>query len=427
MKKFRLILCIGLFLGFNVKSQNTFDYFVSKAIENSPLINQNNNLNKVNELEIQRLKATYTKPKIGLTANYLFAPIIATDNNQTTFDPNSTGAVNYFGYDLGATNGGEYQALLNINQPLFTAEKYKTVTEQVNVETQINENKTKLTTHDIEKVVADQYILCLQDSRQIADAQTFVSLLADQKEILLKLVQNGIYKQSDLILLSIEQQNLQTQLEMLNANYQKDLLELYTICGIDDTATVQLQNIELKLNTEVTNSMFTESFRLDSLNLAAQQQVFELQYKPQVNLFGNTGLWAFHPADIPQRFGLSAGVSLSWNIFDGKQKEINRQKTMILQQNISFQKDYFETQNKIRLNKIIGEIKSNEKQILSIQNQLNNYDLLLDVYKKEMAAGEISILDFLTVLKSKATLTGNYNLILLKNQLLINTYNYWNW
>jgi outer membrane protein TolC len=427
MKYIFVSLLAVFFSAYSIKAQNTLDYFIAQALDNSPLIKENNNLNKVNELEVQRLKAFYTKPKIGLTANYLFAPIISTDNNQTTFEPNSSGAVNYYGYELGATNGGEYQALLNVSQPLFTAEKYKTAAEQVSVETQINDNKTKLTVHDIKKVVADQYILCLQDSRQIADAGIFVNLLADQKDILPKLIQNGIYKQSDLILLNIEAQNLQTQLEKLKANYQRDLLELYTICGMDDTAMVQLKNIELHLGAKVNNSMFTKSFRLDSLKFAAQQQVFELQYKPQVNLFANTGMWAFHPTDIPQRFGLSAGVSLSWNIFDGKQKELNRQKTLILQQNTAFQKDYFEKQNKIRIDKILGEIKSIENQIKSTERQLKNYDILLDAYKKEMAAGEISILDFLTVLKNKATLTGNYNLLLLKKQSLINTYQYWNW
>jgi len=108
-------------------------------------------LNKVNELEAKRLKAIYTKAQIGITANYLFAPIIATDNNKTVFEPNSSGAVNYYGYDLGASNGGEYRAMVNVTQPLFGAEKYKTAAEQVNVETRINENNTKLTTHDIEK------------------------------------------------------------------------------------------------------------------------------------------------------------------------------------------------------------------------------------------------------------------------------------
>jgi outer membrane protein TolC len=410
-----------------IKAQNRLDYFISQAVNNSPLINENYSLNKVNELEAKRLKAIYTKTQIGITANYLFAPIIATDNNNTVFEPNSGGAVNYYGYDLGASNGGEYRAMVNVTQPLFGTEKYKTAAEQVSIETRMNENNRKLTTHDIGKIVTDQFILCVQDSKQIADAETFVTLLADQKEILIRLIQSGIYKQSDLILLTIEQQNFQAQVETLKANYQRDFLELYTICGIDDTVTVQLQNIELELNPEVSNSIFTESFRLDSLNLSAGQNVFELQYKPQINLFANAGLWAFSPSAIPQRFGMSAGVSLSWNLFDGRQKEINRQKTVLLQRNTSFHKNYFETQNKLRLEKILGEIKSIENQIEISGSQLKNYDDLLEAYQKELSAGQISVIDFLTVLKNKATQTSAHNMLFLKKQSLINTYNYWNW
>jgi len=336
-----------LFLGSGINAQDTaLDYYISNAIQNSPLIYENNNLSKVNQLEIQRLKASYTKPQIGLTANYLFAPIISTDNSKTTFEPNSSGANNYYGYDIGASNGGEYQALLNITQPLFGSEKYKVASELVNIETQMNENDNKLNQHDIEKIVTDQYILCLQDSKQINDAVIIVNLLADQQAILKKLVENSIYKQSDLVLLNIEYQNYFSQLTSFKSNYHTDLLELNSICGIDDTSLVQLQNIELILKNKVSNSLFLESYRLDSLHLAAQQNVFEFQYKPQLNLYANTGLWAFTIPDIPQRFGLSAGLSLSWPIFDGNQKKINQQKTILLEQNISFQKNYYENQKK---------------------------------------------------------------------------------
>lgn len=417
-----------LFFGSGINAQNSaLDNYIFKAVQNSPLINENNNLSKVNQLEIQRIKANYTKPQIELSANYLFAPIISTDNNKTTFEPNSSGASNYYGYDLGASNGGEYQALLNFNQALFGGEKFKIAAEQINVESQINENNNKLTQHDIEKIVTDQYILCLQDSKQIHDAEITLNLLTEQQTILKKLVENSIYKQSDLVLLNIEYQNYFSQLTTFKSNYHSDLLELNTICGIDDTTLVQLQSIELILKNKVSNSLFLESYRLDSLNLAAQQNVFELQYKPQLNLYANTGLFAFTIPDIPQRFGLSAGLSLNWTIFDGKQKKINQQKTMLLEQNISFQKRYYENQNKVRIEKIKYEIKSIETQLESIDNQLINYNILLESYKKELSAGQISIIDFLTILKNKSSLTGDYHLLFSQKQLLINAYNYWNW
>jgi hypothetical protein len=98
-----------------------------------------------------------------------------------------------------------------------------------------------------------------------------------------------------------------------------------------------------------------------------------------------------------------------------------------LQRNTSFQKNYFETQNKLRLGNILGEIKATENQIGLTQNQLNKYDVLLEAYKKEVSAGQISIIDFLTILKNKASLAGQYHLLFLRKQSLINAYNYWNW
>lgn len=427
MKHFLTSIIALLLFSYTLKAQNTLDYYISKAVQNSPLINENNNLSKVNQLEIQRIKAIYTKPQIGLTANYLFAPIISKDNNKTTLQLNSSGASNYYGYDLGASNGGEYQALLNLTQPLFNSQKYKIATEQVTIGTQINENNIKLTAHEIEKIVTDQYILCLQDNKQIHDIETIVNLMADQNEILKKLIKNSIYKQSDLVLFNIEYQNYFSQMVAFKANFHRDLLELNIICGIEDTTLVQLQDSEIILKNKVSNSLFLETYRLDSLNLTAQQKVFELQYKPQLNLFANTGLNAFTIPNIPQRFGMSAGLSLNWNIFDGNQKKLNQQKTTILEQNTSFQKNYYENQNKVRIEKILYEIKSLETQLKLIDSQLINYNVLLESYKKELTAGQISVIDFISILKNKANLAGEYHLLFLQKQSLINAYNYWNW
>jgi outer membrane protein TolC len=419
---------IALFLiNTGLKAQQTLDYFISKAVQNSPLLYENNNLGKINALEIQRLKSVYTQPKVDVTANYLFAPILSTDHNKTTLQINSSGASNYYGYDLGATNGGEYQALLNVAQPLFGNEKLKIASEQLQIANQINTNNQKLTQHDIEKIVTDQYLLCLQDTKQIQNLKNTIKLVDDQQKILKKLVENSIYNQSDLILLNIEYQNYTNLLASMQATYRSDLLELNTLCGIGDTDVIQLQNQELTLKSKVENSVFLESYRLDSLNITALQNTDELQYKPQINAYANTGLFALNIKDIPQRFGLSAGLNLTWNLFDGNQKKINQQKNLLLKENITYQKQYFELQNKVTLDKILNEIKSIDAQITSINAQQSNYDILLETYKKELASGQISILDFVTVLKNKVSLSGESHLLLTQKQSLINTYNYWNW
>lgn len=410
-----------------VRAQNNLLYYISAAKQNSPLINEYKNQSKANQLEADRLKAFYTKPQIGVTANYLFSPIISRDNNKTSFEPNSNGATNYYGYDLAYSNGGTYQAMLNVTQSLFNGKLYETANEQLNVTSQINQNNSKLIEHDIEKIVTDQYILCLQDNKQIAYAEAMVKLLVDQKDILKKLVESSIYKQSDLTLLNIEYQNFLAQLTTFKANYRRDLLDLNILCGINDTALVQLESIDLSLKNSISNSNFLEKYRLDSLNLITQQKTFELKYKPQINLFVNTGLNAVYAPTIPNRFGISAGLSFTYNFFDGNQKSINQQKTQVLEQSVSFYKTNFITQNSVRKSKILIELQSYTDRIAIAKQQLKDYELLLNSYKNEILSGQLSIINYTMVLKNIAILQRDYTLLFSQQQILINTYNYWNW
>lgn len=425
MKFFILIFCSAI--TFAVKGQNNLNYYINAARQNSPLMNDNKSQGKANQFEDERLKSFFTKPQMGITVNYLFSPIFSTDNNQISFDPNSRGAVNYYGYDLAYSNGGSYQAMLNVTQPLFNGKRYQTASEQLNVASQINQNNVKLTGHDIERIVTDQYILCLQDNKQIVYAEAMVILLRNQKDILNKLVENGIYKQSDISLLNIEYNNFLLQLTTFKINYRRDLMDLNIICGINDTALVQLDNITLSLNNSISFSQFLDKYRLDSLNLVAQQNAFELKYEPQLNLFANAGLNAVYAPTIPNRFGMSAGLSFTYTFFDGNQKAIYQSKTQVLEQSVSFYKSHFITQNTIRKSKILSELQSYTDRISIAEQQLIDYDLLLNNYKKEILSGQLSIINYTVVLKNMATVQRDFTLLFSQQQSLINAYNYWNW
>lgn len=416
-----------LLMGEFVNAQNDLNYYIKMAQQNSPLINDNQNQSKANQIEAERLKAFYTKPQIGITANYLFSPIISTDNNKTSFESNSNGASHYFGYDLGTSNGGQYQALLNITQPLFNGQRYQTASEQLSVFSQINQNNIKLSAHDMQKIITDQYILCLQDNKQTQYAEGMVKLLTDQKDVLKKLVESSIYKQSDLTLLNIEFQNFLAQFTTFKANYRRDLMDLNILCGINDTALIQLSNTNLALSSDVKTSLFLEKYNLDSLNLIAQQKSFELKYKPQLNIFANTGLNAVYEPTILNRLGMSAGLNFIYILSDGNQKNISRNKTQVLQQSILFYKGNFLNQNAVRKAKILGELRSYADRISFAQQQLKDYDLLLSSYKKEILAGQLSFINYFTILKNMATAQKDYTLLYSQKESLINSYNYWNW
>jgi outer membrane protein TolC len=427
MKNLFPILFLFCFLHIDVNAQTDLGYYINQAKENSPLIKDNKNQSEASKAELDRLKALYTKPQITFNAGVAVSPIINRDNGKTEFQISPNDATNYTGYDIAASNGGIYQGMVNVNQPLFNAGKLKMASEQVLVANQINLNAIKLSEHDIEKIVGDQYILCLQDLKQTDYIKQLTQIIDDQKVVVNKLVENGLLKQSDLLLVSIEQQTQQNSLAMYKSIYRRDLMDLNILCGINDTSLITINNIDLTISSSTSQSNFTEKFRLDSLNLLASQKNFELKYKPQLSAYANTGLNGVYVPTLPNRFGLSGGLNFSVYIFDGKQKSLNKKKTYILIKSTQSYKSNFITQNTIRKYKILSEISSlNDRMVIST-NQLKDYKQLLEYYKKEVITGQQSVVAYITTIKNLSALQRDYVLMQSNKLLLINTYNYWNW
>jgi outer membrane protein TolC len=163
------------------------------------------------------------------------------------------------------------------------------------------------------------------------------------------------------------------------------------------------------------------------MNLVASQNFFELKYKPMLNFFTNAGLNAAYVSTALNRIGFSAGLSLTWNIFDGRQRRITREKTSILKQSVSFYKNNFNVQNEVRKHKFLADLAAYNERRDNLQQQAAEYTRLLADYRKEIVQGQISIINYITVLKSMVLLKRDYFLAVTNSLLLVNGYNYWNW
>ena len=251
--------------------------------------------------------------------------------------------------------------------------------------------------------------------------------LDGQVRILQKLVENAIYKQTDLMLLQIEIQNYMAEFKMYQSDYMTNLYDLNLICGINDTTRVKLQDIDFIFKPEkVTISKFSTSYKLDSLTIIADQAIFELKYKPQLDLFANAGLNAVYVPAF-NRLGFSTGLTLTWNIFDGRQRDMQREKSSINLQTIEFEKKNFLTQNDISKNKIITQIYMLNQRIIFNEQQTDQYNKLYNAYTKELSQGEASVMDFKNLLKDIAAKTQESLLLKMEKQFLINSYNYLNY
>ncbi|MBK7653462.1 MAG: hypothetical protein IPJ20_25805 [Flammeovirgaceae bacterium] len=203
-------------------------------------------------------------------------------------------------------------------------------------------------------------------------------------------------------------------------------MDLRVLCGISDTTYQVLGDIDLQLGEDVTVSKFTERYRLDSLNLAATQNVFEQKYKPLVGLYANTGLNAVYAPTILNRFGFSAGINFTMTLTDGKQRNITQQRTSVLMKSTQAYKNFFYNQNGVRKNRVLTELKAVTERLVILEDQLKEYQKLLEFYKLELSRGQISVINYVTTLKSVMTTQRDFVLLQSNKQSLINLYNYWN-
>ncbi|AMR28193.1 hypothetical protein A0257_14595 [Hymenobacter psoromatis] len=406
-------------------------FYLAQARDNSPLSHDICNQGQAAQLETERLRAFYTKATGTLVANYEFVPILNQDNGRTQLNYSADANSNkYVGYDLAVTNGSLYQGYAQVTQPLFNQKRFATYAQQAQGLARSQQNLSRLALHDVERFVGDQYILCRQDQDQLSYVRELLDILGRQRLLVQKLVDASLLKRSDYLLLNIEVETQQIFLNTYRTAYHRDLLNLNVLCGIGDTSEVALAPTDLPLRRQgppVGLSGFTQRYRLDSLVLDANQRVFETRYQPLVNAYANGGLNAIALSDIPRRFGVSAGLNLSLYLFDGHQRQISRDRTSVLLETTRAYQRNFATVNPVRQQQLLYELRQlTERQRLA-REQLASYRQVLDSYKRETIAGQLSVIFYVQVLKNFSAAARD--LVLLENNrlLLINAYNYWTW
>lgn len=407
--------------------QMDLSYYLKKAEEKSPLINKELNEKKIIQLDLKQVRAVLYKPDINIISGVTLAPIISHDNSSNILKLVSDGATDYIGHDLDLTDGGQFQALISLRQNLFQSAKYKTYASKSDISDQIGSNNIILTKHELQQLVAYQYILCLFSNKKADISLSLIKDMNGQLNTLRKLVENAVYKQTDLLILQIEVQNYQSEFEDLKIEYLSNLYDLNLLCGINDTSEVELTDTDFKISSALLgSSAYLTSYHLDSLDIMQDQLISELKYKPQVEIFADAGLNAAYLPSL-NRLGLTTGISFTWNIFDGHQRDIEREKSALKLQTLEFEKKNFFLHNEIQKNKALKQINALDQRITQSARQAERYSQLYNSYTKELTLGAVSIMDFKNLIEDMASNKIEELQLQMERQIQINTYNYLNY
>lgn len=405
----------------------TLEQYIETARASSPLIHDYRNRIDIGQSELARLKALYTHSRIEMYGDFLYVPIVCTDGGRISFEWNAQSADKYYGYDLGESSGHLHLGA-QWTRPLLGGAAYKAAREQAKIGRADADTRIRIEAHRLERLVTEQYLLCVLDRTHAAYADSTELLLNRQIEILSRLVRSGLSRQTELRLLSIEVETNREQRAAALQSYASHLAELNLLCGIEDTTQTVLPEVNIAVATPPSDgtSLFAESFRIDSLNVAASLRNFEVQYKPRLDLFVNAGIQTGAFDNIQRHFGWSAGLTFSWTLADGGQKKQRRMQAQTQWNTIAAYRDRAMAEQRSRLTQSLEQMRMYDQRMQSVQRRITDYDTVLDDYTKGMKAGTVSALDYINVLRSRTDARLEYILLRTNKMLAIVAYNYWN-
>lgn len=418
----KLLLLIILFSS-EIFAQNNIDFYLSAAYQNNPAIIEQQNIISINKFQKDLDYAQNFGFRIYLSANYLFAPYFNNSSGLISTNPDP----NAIGYDIALTSGGLYSAQLNIEKNIFNSALTDALSRQRVITESAAKNNIELLKRDLRKQVTDQYLQTYLSYQLYNLTNELAFYLNEQLKILGELVESGMAKQSDYLMLSVEIENQKIAANDYYSQFTSNLFELNSLCGIKDSSIVQLEPVSLELQNKKTSYELFKKFELDSLEIENQQQLFETKYQPQVSLFFNTGLNAVELKNIQRKFGLSAGINFSLPIFDGNQRSITQQQTKVSLETINSYKSNLEIQLNNQLNNSLKKLENLKNNLNNLTRQIESYNTVIKISERELQQGQLSMIEYLTILKNfldfkknKVTTETNY-------QLEINNYNYWNY
>lgn len=421
---FSLIFLVSSFTAFSQIAN--LSYFLEKAKESTPTLLENQNLIKIGELQNSIIVAQNQAFQVNATSEILIAPFF--NNGGRAIDLTSTPNSNAFGYDINVTNGGLYSGQLNVFKKLFNKNQTDNLIFQNNIQNKTIALSSDQISHNLDKNITDAYIMTYLLQLQQDFTLGFLKDMEKKLQVLELLVKRSILMESDYLILQSDIEGKKLELLIIQNSLQLSINQLCGICNIPVGSINQLEvPVLVSDSTSQSGFFFERKFENDSIQLVANQRVFENQYKPTIITYANTGLNAVEIANINRKFGVSAGIRLTVPIYDGQQRKYITQQNMLRGESLRYYRANADLQMENNLKTITQQMDAQENTIALFDNQLKKQESILEIYKGKLVQGQVSIIDYLNVIQNykinsftKLQMQANY-------WLLRSQYNYVNW
>lgn len=407
-RKSLIIFLLSLSTSVAYNQSGNLDFYLNEGIKNSPLLNDYRNQAGSAVADSLLIRAA-KKPLLEAKSFLQYSPYYKN-----------------FGYDEVITDGGNYMTILGVSQNIFNKRELDNKLKAADLQKQLANNSSKLTENELKKVITDQYLTTYSDLSDLKFNKAFLELFNKENEIVLGFVKSGVGNQTDYLSLLVETQSQEILVNQLNTQYKKDLLLLNQLCGINDTSSIELEEPELliKGSSDITKAPAYIQYKIDSIRIQNEKLAIDIRYKPKISWFADAGFLTSTPWNFYRHFGYSGGVSLNVPIYDGKQREIEKQKLEFDENSRKMYESNYRNQYYLQIQQLSDELKALNDMSVKLENQLKNSDQLVKALKEQLEAGNIQMTEYINAIKNFKTISRNINLVKIQKLQIINEMNF---
>ena len=387
---------------------HTLGYYIDHGIKNSPLLKDYQTQMLSNGIDSQKIKAAF-KPQVGL-------------NGQAYYAPNISG----YGYDAAVTNGGNYQAQVGVSQQLIMKKSKKAQFESIDIQNRYLGNQSEVSTLDLKKAITEQYVIAYRDFSLLQSVLQVLDLLNNEEEVLKLLVQRGVYAETDFMNVRMIKETQLLSYRQSKMQYRTDIYELNILCGLDDTAMVELgkPDIPLPQNFDPATSVLLRQYRIDSLKFANRKSLVDLNYQPILAAFGDAGLWTANLPTAYKNFGAGVGLNFSMPLYDGKQRKMEYQKIALSAQISHDYEMYYRRRYLQQVQQLNEALHSTDELVNETNKQLELSNQLIEMYEAQLDKGLVKITDLVLAINNYINFKSSLTQTTISRLQIINQLNY---
>ncbi|MCC3152292.1 TolC family protein [Hymenobacter sp. BT770] len=377
-------------------SPRQLDDFLSIARQNSPLLRATANQVRQNSLD-SLIRARQNGVQIGGIGSALYYPSVTNSKGESVL-----------GYDNAVTNGGNYAALAQATKPILNRFQLQNDYRILASQGQVLRNTGRLTALDLRRSITDQFLTAYAAERQLTFSRSLLGQLRQQDAQLRKLVDAGIFKQTQYLSFYLSVRTQEVTVEQDRLAYRRELGTLRFLAGVADTALVALETPSPPSHRPLAGltAPSQRQYTLDSLRLLLDRQAVDAAYRPKVNAVLDAGLQSssYLPMALAHSVGFGGGLQLAVPIYDGHQRQLQYQRLELSEQSRRGYRQFLTVQRRQQYEQLEGLIRDSDALLARIREQVRVAEALVGAARQQLATGDVAILDYLNLVTSYRTL-----------------------